>query len=335
MATLHTAGHAIILAILSLAAGACAAGTNATAPAGTPAQVVEVVSAALGDTKLPAQDKARLLVKRGLAHETLGERGDALSDFTSAIEARALGPEEQATAFYDRGVTLDELGRVDDAITDYSSAIDLKPTFAAAFNNRGNALRRLGRLAEARRDYEASMSAGNPNPEYPAYGMGQIAEALDQPSAAREYYRSALATNPQFALAEERLVALDVGPQTPIALKKPRPHKAMALPHRVAVASSDVEPSLKPSINDSVGAAGPYIQLGAYRTTAEANEAWDRVQQGAGDLLSGVTPVIVAIDLRGRGRYYRLRLGQPSPSTAGRLCLALRSKGITCVLLRG
>src|SRR4029077_14189743 len=147
--------------------------------------------------------------------ETLGERADAVSDFTDAITARALGAEEQATAFYDRGVTLDELGRIDDAIADYTSAIELQPTLAAAFNNRGNALRRLGRLAEARRDYEASMSAGNPNPEYPEYGLGQIAESLDQPNAAREYYRPALATNPQFALAEERLVALDVGPQTP------------------------------------------------------------------------------------------------------------------------
>lgn len=326
------AGHVLVLALLSLVTGAAA--SDASGPPATPSQVIETANAALSDSKLTAPDKARLLVKRGLAHEMLGERNDAVTDFSNAIAARALGTEEQATALYDRGVTLDELGRTDDAVADYTSAIELEPTFAAAFNNRGNALRRLGRLAEARRDYEASISAGNPNPEYPEYGMGQIAEVLDQPSAAREYYRSALATNPQFVLAEERLVALDVGPQTPVTLRRPGVRRAAPLPGPVAEASGAV-PTLKPAINDAVSAASPYVQLGAYRTPAEANEAWDRVQQSAGELLSGLTPVIVAIDLRGRGRYYRLRLGQPSPETAVRLCRSLRIKGITCVPLRG
>ena len=329
------AGCVSFMAMLGLAMGACTADPDAVAPAASPAQLIETVNQALADPRLQAQDKARLLVRRGLAREMLGERDDALSDFTDAIAARVLGSEEQATALYDRGVTLDELGRINDAIADYTSALQLEPTFAAAFNNRGNAFRRLGRLAEARRDYEASMSADNLHSEYPEYGMGQIAEALDQPSAAREYYRSALSTNPQFALAEERLVALDVGPASPLALKKPGHRRAVALRRPSVSASGDAGPNLKPTIYDAATPSGSYIQLGAYRTTEEANEAWDRVQQGAGALLSGLTPVIVAIDLRGRGRYYRLRVGQPSSTTAGQLCQALRSKGITCVLLRG
>jgi tetratricopeptide (TPR) repeat protein len=108
---------------------------------------------ALADPRLQAQDKARLLVRRGLARQMLGEREDAVSDFTDAIAARVLGSKEQATALYDRGLTLDELGRVNDAIADYTSAIQLESAFAEAFNNRGNAFRRLGRLAEAERDY--------------------------------------------------------------------------------------------------------------------------------------------------------------------------------------
>jgi len=107
------------------------------------------------------------------------------------------------------------------------------------------------------------------------------------------------------------------------------------LPRRVVSASGDAGPALKPTISEVARPVGRYIQLGAYRTTAEANEAWDRVQQGAGEILSGVTPEIAAIDLRGRGRYYRLRVGQSSPANATRLCRALRSKGITCMLLWG
>jgi len=324
------AGHVIVTAMLTLATGGCATDTDRTVPADSPVQVIQTVSAALTDTKLPAHEKARLFVKRALAHETLGERNDAVSDFTDAIAANALGTEEYATVLYDRGVTLDELGQTDAAIADYTNAIGLEPTFAAAFNNRGNALRRLGRLTEARRDYEESISAGNPNPEYSKYGLGQIAEALNQPSAAREYYRSALATNPQFALAEARLVAMDSGPQTPIARKKPIHHKVTALPR-----TTDAGPALKPTISDVASQASPYVQLGAYRTTAEANEAWDRAHQSADELLSGLTPMIVGINLRGKGRYYRLRLVQPSPASAGRLCRELRSKGIACVPLRG
>jgi lipoprotein NlpI len=140
------AGHVIVMAMLTLVTGACATDTDRTVSADSPAQVIQRVSAALTDTKLPAQERARLFVQRALAHETLGERNDAVSDFTDAIAANALGTEEHATVLYDRGVTLDELGQTDAAIADYSSAIALEPTFAAAFNNRGNALRRLGRL---------------------------------------------------------------------------------------------------------------------------------------------------------------------------------------------
>ena len=324
------AGHLIVMAMLTLATGSCATDTDRTLPTDSPEQVIQTVGAALTDTKLPGQERARLLVKRGLAHETLGDRSDAISDFSDAIAANVLGAEEHATALYDRGVTLDELGQTDAAIADYSSAIELEPRFAAAFNNRGNALRRLGRLTEARRDYEASINAGNSNPEYSKYGLGQIAEALGQPNAAREYYRSAIATNPQFALAEARLVALDAGPQTPITRKKPLRHR-----ETVPTGTADAGPALKPTISDVASQASPYVQLGAFRTTAEANEAWDRAHQGAGELLSGLTPMIVGIDLRGKGRYYRLRLVQPSPASADRLCRELRSKGIPCVPLRG
>jgi hypothetical protein len=164
--------------------------------------------------------------------------------------------------------------------------------------------------------------------------MGPDREAWIQLTPPANITGPALATNPQFAPAEERLVAMDVGPASPIALRKPGHRRAVARPRR-PVSTSDAGPNLKPTISDAATPAGPYIQLGAYRTTEEANAAWDRVQQGAGELLSGLTPVIVATDLRGRGRYYRLRVGQPSPTTAGQLCQALRSKGITCVLLRG
>lgn len=330
----HIAGLLVITAVFAAAPRTSLAtpSANESLPAAT--QLLESANHELSSGHLTTEDRARVLVRRGLAHEMLGERADALSDFGEAISASVLASEEQACALYNRGVTLDELGRTDDAVADYSAALQLLPMFPAALNNRGNALRRLGRLDEARRDYEASMSAGNPHREYPEFGMGQIAEALGQPNAAAEYYRSALAANPGFTLAEARLVAMDVGgtPVATVAPRRPGHHpraRSRAAAHPVA-GSTDLV--LKPTISDLPASAGRSIQLGAYRSQAEASDAWDHAQKRTGVLLTGLTPSIVAVDLPAKGRYYRLRVGQLDAGQAEHLCASLRAMGTVCIL---
>jgi tetratricopeptide (TPR) repeat protein len=303
--------------------------------ASTPAQMLDLANQALAAGQLSAPDKARILLRRGLAREMLGQRNDALADFNEAISSSALATEEQASALYDRGVTLDELNRTDDAIADYTAALKLVPKLAAALNNRANALRRVGRLAEAERDYEASMDAGNPHPEYPEYGMGQIAETLGQPNAAREYYRSALAANPQFTLASDRLAALEAGSaaspaSSPVVLTKPDP-PADSRPAPAAIAGA--APVLKPAISETAATGNRSVQLGAYRSETEANDAWTHLQKNAGDLLAALTPLIVPADLPGKGRWYRLRIGQLDVAAANQLCASLKSKGIACILV--
>ena len=300
--------------------------------AANPAQMLELADKALAGSQLSSQDRARILVQRGFARELLGQRAGALADFNDAISLSALGAEEQAGALYDRGVTLDELNRTSDAIEDYSAAIRLEPKFAAAYNNRGNAFRRLGRLAEAERDYEASIAAGNPHPEFPDYGLGQIAEALGQVSAAREYYRSAVTANPQFTLAADRLVAMGggtgEGSDAPIVLNRPGPSNQ---PTTMAPDPSNV-PKLKPAISEPRPSENRSIQLGAYRNEVEAKEVWSRMHERSGDLLASLAPVIVPVDLPGKGRWYRLRVSGFEAATASQLCTSLRAKGIACIV---
>ena len=326
----------VLLAVL-ISIGQMAQAASDALQAATPAEMFELANKALAAGQLSAQDRARILIRRGLAREMLGERADALVDFNEAISASALGTEEQASALYDRGVTLDELNRTDDAIADYTAALKLAPKLAAAFNNRGNALRRLGRLAEAERDYEASMDAGNPHPEYPEYGMGQIAEALDQPSAAREYYHSALVANPQFTLAADRLAAMDgsaaaAPPDSPLVLTKPGsvdpPAATVPAPSSVAGAA----PVLKPAISDAPREGSRAVQLGAFRSEAEANTAWIEVQKNTGALLASATPLIVPVDVPGKGRWYRLRVVKLDLAAATQLCSSLKTKGIACLV---
>ncbi len=325
----------MVMALLAVSPGAVHA---ADAPAAnTPGQMLDMANKALAAGGLSDHDTARVLVSRGLARETLGQRDDALADFTTAITSKALEPEELARALYDRGVTLDELNRTEDAIGDYTGALRLDPTLAAALNNRGNAYRRLGRLSEARRDYEASIAAGNPHPEYPDYGMGQIAEALAQPTAAREYYRAALAANPQFALAADRLTALGASTASdpasaPIVLRPPGGSDAPAVVHLAPPRRPKPDLVLKPAINDAGAGQGHAVQLGAWRSEAEANAAWIGLQTRAGDALAGLSPVIVPADLPHKGLYYRLRVGPLEPGAAPRLCQALKAKGLACLV---
>jgi tetratricopeptide (TPR) repeat protein len=314
-----------------------AAPDNDVLPAASAVQMLALADKALAAGQLSQEERARNLVRRGLAHEILGDRKNALTDFNEAIAGQALSTAEQADALYDRGIALDELGRTDEAVADYTAALQLRPDFAAALNNRGNVFRRLGRLSEARADYEESMRNGNPHPEYPDYGMGQIAEALGQPGAAVEYYRSALAANPQFTLAEDRLVAMDAGGvRTTATVEAPTPvlrHGRRLKGNPGQARDVDAASLLKPTISDTaVPSGGRSVQLGAYRSEAEASDAWNHAQKSAGDLLAGRTASIVPVDLPVKGRYYRLRVSRLDAAEAAQLCASLKAKGTVCIL---
>jgi tetratricopeptide (TPR) repeat protein len=297
---------------------------------------------------------ARLIADRAYAEEESGQREQALLDLNQAIEMRALPAAEQARLLFDRGLILDAQGWLDDAAGDYSAAIKLAPRFAPALNNRANVYRRQNRLAEARGDYLASLAAGNGQPEYSWYGLGQVAEAAGDGGAARTAYGHALAANPAYQLAADRLAALagDVpGPAEVIHLKPPQartgedgpivlkpPDAAVAIrlhpPQpdmaNLAPAHFDPGPDLRPALDDS---AKGQVQLGAWRSEEEAGAGWNRAMRQAPDLLDGLSPHIVAADVPGRGRYYRLRAG-PVAGPAGELCAALTARGQDCIPAR-
>jgi tetratricopeptide (TPR) repeat protein len=175
---------------------------------GQAALAVRLYGEALQAPNFVGMARAHALLNRGLAYEQMGHRIEAVLDFTDAILLKVFPREDLARAFLDRGVALDELGRADEALADYSAAIVLVPQFPAALNNRANAYRRRGDLQKARSDYQASLVSGNATPEYPLYGLGQIAEAEGNRGAAAAFYRQAYAVNPGFTLAAKRLAAL-------------------------------------------------------------------------------------------------------------------------------
>jgi tetratricopeptide (TPR) repeat protein len=278
-------------------------------------------------------ERSRLLLDRGLANQVEGDHEAALADLTTALQARTLSLPEQARAFLERGLVMDSMNRLDGAVDDYGAALRLEPDSATALNNRANAFRRQNRFEDAKRDYLASLTAGNPAPEYPFYGLGLIAEAQGRNDEARNFYARALAANPGYGLAAERLTALGgiLTAVMPVTLRPPSMLASAApLSHvnPAAPAASDAQPSLRPALDSP---PGQEVQLGAWRREAEAMAGWAHAHKAAEGRLSGLAPHIVMIDLPGRGRYYRLRVRVPD---ARQLCGALTNKGLPCIPAR-
>lgn len=283
-----------------------------------PAHIEVTATQILASDTLPATERAQTLVTRGLAREKLHRPKEAYDDFTYALSLHALSSADVARVRFDRGVVLEEMNRTEEAIADYTAAINFEPRFAAAYNNRANAYRRLGRLDEATRDYQTSLRYGNPQPEYPFYGLGQIAEALGQAETARGYYQEALTHNPYFALAAQRLAVMNAPDFTPVLRLRPPPISAEA-----AQAASPTPP------RKARGRLGPApIQMGAFHDEAAAQAQWNRIVTVAGDLLDGQTLRILPLDQRGGRRLYRLQTG---PFEHPReVCDRLEAMGFPC-----
>lgn len=84
-----------------------------------------------------------------LNKDTLGNREDAIKDYTNAIE---IDP-NNSFAYYKRGTLKFTLGDKEGAIRDYSRAIEIDPKYANAYNNRGVAKFALGDKEGAIKDY--------------------------------------------------------------------------------------------------------------------------------------------------------------------------------------
>jgi tetratricopeptide (TPR) repeat protein len=237
------------------------------------------------------------------------------------------------------------MNRLDDAIGDYGAVLNLDPRSATALNNRANAYRRENRLEEARRDYLTSLAADGSALEYPYYGLGQIAESEGKPQDAKDFYARAVAANPGYSLAADRLAALG-------GIPAPAPVMAAQPPKTASAEKSPLAPDVKvalappPTIRSAgdparVGQSDPrpgpdnfrgrQVQLGAWRSEAEAAIGWNQTVKKAGGVLAGFSHHIVAVDLPGKGRYYRLTVETPEGK---QLCAVLTAKGLSCIPAR-
>lgn len=114
--------------------------------------------------------------------------------------------------------------------------------------------------------------------------------------------------------------------QVEAAAPAPPPAAVVFGPRREVVQSS-------PVAIPAAARGGFVVQLGAYRTTAAARDAWRGAQRKYA-LLDGRTPSSVAL-ARARGSVYRLSVGGFARAEATELCGKLRAAGGACFVRAG
>jgi hypothetical protein len=76
------------------------------------------------------------------------------------------------------------------------------------------------------------------------------------------------------------------------------------------------------------------LQLGSVRSAGAARAEWDRIRQRNSDLLGALSASPVRADLGDKGIYYRIETGPIGAAAADRLCGALKTRKVGCVIVR-
>jgi hypothetical protein len=129
--------------------------------------------------------------------------------------------------------------------------------------------------------------------------------------------------------------AAPIGPATapPRALSAPAaPVAAKPIPVAPA-AAKPVPAATSPAASAPAGSGSFVLQIGAYKSQADANTAWTTYKTKHASLLSGYSPDVRQADLGEKGIWYRLRItGFPSKDVASALCDRLKADGGGCFL---
>ncbi len=112
---------------------------------------------------------------------------------------------------------------------------------------------------------------------------------------------------------------------------EPPPQQTASDPDPVIAAPPpQVEPVRTASI--AADASGDWtVQIGSFRSEAEAENAWVNFISRYSDIASGVSPDIQSAEIEGRGTYHRLRIAAfATRADASAYCSALQGQGQDC-----
>lgn len=301
------------------------------------------LSAALASGVLPAGERAQALLQRGFLHDGQGELAAAAADYTEVIN---LGGEGLANALNNRANVFRRQNRFTAARRDYEAAISARGKAQYSWYGLGQIAEAEGEVLAARGFYAKAVAAdagylpavqrlnalGGP-PE------GAIADSKPPISLKPPPPAAPPSPAPKFTPAPSAPVApvvtvapvASAGPpaDAPIVLRPPRPKNLVVASNPRPAEALASGATLRPSMDRSVSAQGQ-VQLGAWRSEAEARDGWQKARMRAGAQLGGVEPHVIAADIPGKGRYYRLRVSPSAGVSPGQFCEGLTAQGVAC-----
>ncbi len=176
---------------------------------GDASAAVETYTKAIESRKLEPEILANALLNRGLAYQRLNEHEFAVDDYTAAMRIDAMSGKLRALALYNRGLSYQRLQKNPQAIEDFTSALFLDGQFAHAYYSRGTMLRDQGQYLFALADFDKALRFSYPDPARVYFAESLTFEKLKRPSDAHDSLRKAIAANPNYEPATQRLAALE------------------------------------------------------------------------------------------------------------------------------
>jgi cell division protein FtsN len=187
-------------------------------------------------------------------------------------------------------------------------------------------------------DDAADAAPGQAATGEPASGQaatGQTASATQRTSEATPAPQTAAPPKPKPAAPAPETRAAAAKPAQPRVQPSPAPAKPVPAPMS-ASAPTGVATAAPRSLGGAPAAAGSYfLQIGAYKTQADAESAWKTFQARHGTLLAGHGLNVQRVDLGEKGIWYRARVGGfPDRDVALAMCGRLKADGGACFLAR-
>ena len=189
-----------------------------------------------------------------------------------------------------------------------------------------------------------ALAAGNEPPPPQSTALPQVSQAPLPPAPSQADTRkfSDIMKEPETASPskptehkaqpESKPVAAKPAEPKPVEVKpapQPAPQPAVqAAPPTPPAAAPQATPKRTASL-----AGGDYVvQLGAVRSADAADKEWSRILHANSDLLTGLNPDVVRVDLPGKGTFWRVRAGSLSDQAARQLCQQLTARNQGCIV---
>lgn len=133
------------------------------------------------------------------------------TDCDEALRQGGLNRRDEVATRVNRGVLLNRAGRYEEALADFDYALTKNVETAEAYLNRGNSYYLQRRYDDAIADYQKSLEYGIAKADVAWYNIGLAHEAQKDSVKARDAYRMALQTNPDFGPALRKLAVAAPG----------------------------------------------------------------------------------------------------------------------------